>query len=50
MAKARETLTRAIHLVENTPEWNAKVVYGDTDRLIQYQLKISYYKIVIRLS
>ncbi|EDV19123.1 uncharacterized protein TRIADDRAFT_34116 [Trichoplax adhaerens] len=33
VAKARETLTRAIHLVENTPEWKAKVVYGDTDSM-----------------
>ena len=30
--KARETLERAIHLVENTPKWGGKVVYGDTDR------------------
>ena len=30
--KSRETLERAIHLVENTPRWAAKVVYGDTDR------------------
>ncbi|KAJ8314548.1 hypothetical protein KUTeg_006698 [Tegillarca granosa] len=31
--KARETLERAIKLVEDTPEWGAKVVYGDTDSL-----------------
>ncbi len=30
--KGRETLEEAIRLVESTPEWNAKVVYGDTDR------------------
>lgn len=29
----RETLQRAIEMVENTPEWGAKVVYGDTDSL-----------------
>ena len=31
--KGRETLERAIHLVNSTEKWNAKVVYGDTDRL-----------------
>ncbi|XP_064595699.1 uncharacterized protein LOC135462216 [Liolophura sinensis] len=31
--KARETLERAIELVENTPEWRARVVYGDTDSM-----------------
>ncbi|XP_071818490.1 uncharacterized protein [Apostichopus japonicus] len=31
--KARETLERSIHLVENTPKWGAKVVYGDTDSM-----------------
>ena len=30
--KARETLERSIKLVEDTPRWGAKVVYGDTDR------------------
>lgn len=30
--KARETLERAIQLVNSTPEWRARVVYGDTDR------------------
>ena len=30
--KARETLERAIDLVNNTPRWGARVVYGDTDR------------------
>lgn len=33
VSKGRETLQRAITLVENTPEWEAKVVYGDTDSL-----------------
>ena len=32
MRKARETLERAIDLVNNTPRWGARVVYGDTDR------------------
>ncbi|CAH0553548.1 unnamed protein product [Brassicogethes aeneus] len=33
VSKGRETLQRAIALVDNTPEWGAKVVYGDTDSL-----------------
>lgn len=33
VSKGRETLQRAINLVENTPKWGAKVVYGDTDSL-----------------
>lgn len=33
MSKARETLERAIHLVEATARWGAQVVYGDTDSL-----------------
>lgn len=33
MSKARETLERAIHLVEATARWGARVVYGDTDSL-----------------
>ncbi|XP_017786334.1 PREDICTED: DNA polymerase zeta catalytic subunit [Nicrophorus vespilloides] len=33
VAKGRETLQRAINLVENTERWNARVVYGDTDSL-----------------
>ena len=33
VSKARETLERAIHLVEATPCWGAQVVYGDTDSL-----------------
>jgi len=32
--KARETLERSIQLVENTPRWGARVVYGDTDRWV----------------
>ncbi|KAL4233690.1 DNA polymerase zeta catalytic subunit [Mactra antiquata] len=31
--KARETLERSIKLVENTPHWGARVVYGDTDSM-----------------
>ena len=30
--KSRETLERAIRLVNSTREWGARVVYGDTDR------------------
>jgi DNA polymerase zeta len=33
VSKARETLERAIRLVEATPGWGACVVYGDTDSL-----------------
>ncbi|KAJ3664973.1 hypothetical protein Zmor_000501 [Zophobas morio] len=33
VSKGRETLQRAIDLVETTPEWHARVVYGDTDSL-----------------
>ncbi|CAG0890797.1 unnamed protein product, partial [Darwinula stevensoni] len=33
VSKGRETLERAIHLVENSSEWSAKVIYGDTDSL-----------------
>lgn len=29
---ARLTLENAIRLVESNPKWNAKVIYGDTDR------------------
>ena len=32
MRKARETLERAIELVNSTAKWGARVVYGDTDR------------------
>ncbi|XP_019624970.1 PREDICTED: DNA polymerase zeta catalytic subunit-like [Branchiostoma belcheri] len=31
--KARETLERAIRLVNDTPKWGARVVYGDTDSM-----------------
>lgn len=30
--KGRETLLRAVETVKNEPKWNARVVYGDTDR------------------
>ncbi|XP_055836926.1 DNA polymerase zeta catalytic subunit [Episyrphus balteatus] len=33
VAKGRETLERAIKLVETNEEWNVKVVYGDTDSM-----------------
>lgn len=33
VGKARETLERAIHMIENTSKWRAKVIYGDTDSL-----------------
>ena len=33
VSKGRETLERAIRLVNSTPEWRARVVYGDTDSL-----------------
>lgn len=33
VSKGRETLERAIKLVESTPRWDARVVYGDTDSL-----------------
>lgn len=32
----RETLEKAIKLIESRPEWGAKVVYGDTDSLFVY--------------
>ncbi|XP_022100801.1 uncharacterized protein LOC110984687 isoform X2 [Acanthaster planci] len=31
--KSRETLERAIHMVETTKKWGARVVYGDTDSM-----------------
>ncbi|XP_065837762.1 DNA polymerase zeta catalytic subunit-like isoform X2 [Oscarella lobularis] len=31
--KARETLEKAIDMVERNPRWKAKVVYGDTDSM-----------------
>jgi DNA polymerase zeta len=33
VSKGKETLERAIKLVEDNTEWRAKVVYGDTDSL-----------------
>ncbi|XP_012275886.1 uncharacterized protein LOC105697279 isoform X2 [Orussus abietinus] len=33
VSKGKETLERAIKLVESTPKWGARVVYGDTDSL-----------------
>ncbi|KAF7990572.1 hypothetical protein HCN44_000377 [Aphidius gifuensis] len=33
ISKAKETLERAIKLVESTTKWGARVVYGDTDSL-----------------
>ncbi|KAI0078881.1 hypothetical protein K474DRAFT_778270 [Panus rudis PR-1116 ss-1] len=32
----RETLEKAIHLIDSTKKWGAKVVYGDTDSLFIY--------------
>ncbi|KAJ8883586.1 hypothetical protein PR048_015430 [Dryococelus australis] len=33
VSKGRETLERAIQLVENTTRWHARVIYGDTDSM-----------------
>lgn len=33
MSKGKETLERAIKIVETTPKWGARVIYGDTDSL-----------------
>lgn len=33
VSKGRETLQRAIDLIDKTTEWGAKVVYGDTDSI-----------------
>ena len=33
VSKGKETLERAIKLVETTPKWKARVIYGDTDSL-----------------
>lgn len=33
VSKARETLERAIRMVNETAEWDARVVYGDTDSM-----------------
>ncbi|EJU02050.1 hypothetical protein DACRYDRAFT_107768 [Dacryopinax primogenitus] len=32
----RETLEKAVHLINSTAKWGAKVVYGDTDSLFIY--------------
>ncbi|EKM61040.1 uncharacterized protein PHACADRAFT_204189 [Phanerochaete carnosa HHB-10118-sp] len=32
----RETLEKAIRLIDSTPKWGARVVYGDTDSLFIY--------------
>ncbi|KAF5278629.1 hypothetical protein FQA39_LY00671 [Lamprigera yunnana] len=48
VSKGRETLMRAIKLIENTPQWGAKVVYGDTDSifvLLRGQSKENAFKI-----
>lgn len=38
VSKGRETLENAIELVESRPEWDAKVIYGDTDSIfIQFK-------------
>lgn len=31
VSKGRETLERAIHLIEANSDWRARVIYGDTD-------------------
>ena len=33
VAKARETLEKSIDFVNNSPDWNGEVIYGDTDSL-----------------
>lgn len=33
VSKGRETLERAITLIQSTKKWSAKVVYGDTDSI-----------------
>lgn len=33
VSKGKETLERAIRIVESTPKWGARVIYGDTDSL-----------------
>ncbi|GAV08433.1 hypothetical protein RvY_18121-1 [Ramazzottius varieornatus] len=33
VAKARETLQAAMHCIQDHPQWNARVVYGDTDSM-----------------
>ena len=36
MRKAREALETVISLINSTEKWNARVVYGDTDRLVHH--------------
>lgn len=33
VSKGRETLERAINLIQSTKKWNAKIIYGDTDSI-----------------
>lgn len=33
MSKGRETLERAITLIQSSKKWNARVIYGDTDSI-----------------
>ena len=40
VSKARETLELAMKHVEANPRWKAKVVYGDTDRLLTTSLLV----------
>uniref|UniRef100_A0A2H8TGZ7 DNA polymerase n=1 Tax=Melanaphis sacchari TaxID=742174 RepID=A0A2H8TGZ7_9HEMI len=48
VSKGRETLERAITLIQSTKKWNAKVIYGDTDSifvLLQGRSKEDAFKI-----
>ncbi|XP_001949189.2 DNA polymerase zeta catalytic subunit [Acyrthosiphon pisum] len=48
VSKGRETLERAITLIQSTKKWNAKVIYGDTDSifvLLQGRSKEEAFKI-----
>lgn len=36
VSSGRETLNKSIKIIEDNPEWGAKVVYGDTDSLFVY--------------
>lgn len=48
MSKGRETLERAITLIQSSKNWNAKVIYGDTDSifvLLQGRSKEDAFKI-----
>lgn len=48
VSKGRETLERAITLIQSTKRWNAKVIYGDTDSifvLLQGRSKEAAFKI-----